>query len=365
MSGTAVKDILRFMGELAPFSLAESWDNCGLMVGDLDAPVRKIMAALDVTRPVAEEAAQQGVDCIVSHHPLIFHPLKAVTADGLPYYLIRKGIAVISAHTNLDIAFGGVCDRLAALLGVTDTTVLDPTGKERYYKVVVFVPRAAARQVTEKMADAGAGALSNYTRCSFSHPGTGSFLPGDGAAPAVGAVGKQEQVDEIRVEMLCSEKNLGAVIAAMKKAHPYEEPAYDVFENLGAGRTYGIGRVGTLLSPMSGRELAERVRDTLGCPSVRLVEGSRREIKRVALANGAESGLLPAAIKAGADALVAGEVKHNVYIDAQNAGITLIDAGHFDTENLIVPVLETRLKERFPGVEVIPSTANRRPYESV
>lgn len=361
---TTVGELLNWMDQIAPFHLAESWDNCGLLVGDKNAPVKRAMAALDVTRQVAEEAAENQVDCIVSHHPVIFHPIKSVTAGSVPYFLIQHRISVISAHTNLDIAPGGVCDALASRLGVVDTDVLEPTGGKTFYKVVVFVPTKDAEAVTDAMGAAGAGSLGNYARCSFSHPGTGSFLPLDGASPAVGAVGRREFVEETRVEMLCSQEHLPRVIAAMKEAHPYEEPAFDVFRDEGVNAPYGIGRIGSLPAPVSARELAAITRDALDCGAVRLV-GERDGIVRVAFANGAESGLLAAALRAGAHALVAGEVKHNVYVDAQNAGIVLIDAGHFDTENLIVPLLEQRLRKAFPGVMVLPSEQNRRPYQMV
>lgn len=349
-----VGDILAFLSEFAPVSFAEEWDNVGLLCGDAAQPVTTALVALDITADVAKQAAQVGAQLVVSHHPVIFHPLHAVTAKGPGGVVLRlaaAGVSAICMHTNLDICTGGVNDALAAALGFTETRVLMPVGKETYQKVVAFVPKEYARQVRDAMTAAGAGRLGDYDSCSFVSQGEGSFRPLAGAKPFLGEQGRLETVEEARVEVICPEARTDAVVSAMRVAHPYEEPAYDVFEDAGPGETYGLGRLAALEQQTTLTAFAATVKERLGCKAV-LACDAGRSVKTVAICSGACDGdVLGAAACAGADTLVTGEIKHSLMLEALERGVNILAAGHYETENVVCAPLCGYLRQRFPGVD--------------
>ena len=350
---TTAGDIYREIDRIAPFSLAQDWDNSGFLCGDREAPVRRVMAALDATMDVVREAAQKDCQMILTHHPVIFHPLRSVTPQEVAYHAVRAGIAIVCAHTNLDAAYGGVNEVLARRLALTGLEPLEEFGREEYDQIAVFVPEEAAPAVAEAMARAGAGAIGNYRRCSFMAAGQGAFEPLEGAHPAIGRQCCLEQVREIRLEMVAPAALRGQVLAAMRAAHPYEEPAFSVTANLGAGRPLAIGRVGAPAHPYEPEELALFVKEALSCPAVRYADGGCT-IRRIAVCGGAGGSMIREALQKGAQALVTGDVKHDQFITARQLGLTLIDAGHFDTENIVIPLLEQTVKAAFPEVEIVP-----------
>ncbi|MFO8012591.1 MAG: Nif3-like dinuclear metal center hexameric protein, partial [Phycisphaerae bacterium] len=225
---TTVRDILAAVDRLAPFRLAESWDNVGLLLGDAEAEVHRVLVALDVTCAVCDEAEAVGAEVVLAHHPLIFQPVDRLTAGTVPgrlaLRLARAGRAVIAAHTNLDSAAGGLCDCLAEMIGLADAEPLTAAPSPRRYKVVVYAPEDALEAVAEAAFAAGAGRVGDYTEVAFEAAGTGRFRPGQGARPAEGEVGKANRVAERRLETVAAAADLGAVLAAVVRAHPYEEP---------------------------------------------------------------------------------------------------------------------------------------------
>lgn len=354
--------IYRYLDTIAPFRRAMSWDNSGLLVGSQEDPAGKVLLALDATLPVVEEAAKMGAGLIVSHHPVIFHPLKAVGRNHPVYQAIRHGIGIISAHTNLDVAEGGVNDALAELLCLQERKPFALESQENYQKMVVFVPKEAAQAVTQAMGDAGAGQLGAYSHCSFSSAGTGAFLPLEGANPYLGQVGKLEEAEEIRVEMIVPPGKTSAVVKAMKQAHPYEVPAYDLLETQAVQEKVSLGRTGLLPAPLAPQEFARFVRERLG-GGVRMVEGNR-PVQKVAVCGGSGGDLVSLAVSMGMDALVTGDVKHDQLLSAQAAGLTLIDGGHYATEAPVLPVLRQKLQENFPQGEFFISQTETHPFLS-
>lgn len=357
---TTVGDIYRYIDKLAPFDRQESWDNSGLLIGDSGAEVERAVMALDITDPVLDEAVQRGANLLISHHPVIFHPQKKVLAGDVSYRLVREGMSVICAHTSLDVAELGVNDCLAKVIGLEDLQLLEETGRERYYKIAVFVPEEQCEQVRFAMARAGAGSLGEYTDCAFLSPGEGCFQPSAKAAPFLGRAGELTRVGEVKIEMIVGEGELSGVVSAMQAAHPYETPAYDLFENSGVKRPYGLGRVGSLYEGMGAEEFSLHVKEALDTP---LIRSNRidKQVKRVAVCGGAGASLLGAAKASGADALVTGDIKHDVWLEADRMGVLLIDAGHFATENVVVPRLKGLLQTRFSDVRFLLAQNNMDP----
>ena len=343
-----VQHILQAVDQIAPFRLTMDFDNTGLLVGDPQAEVSGVVLALDCTDDVVEEAIRRGANLIITHHPVIFKGIKHVQADSIVWKLVLNNISVISAHTNLDIAQGGVNDCLAQKLGLSSLRGLTVTNSEPYEKVVAFVPETHYEAVHKAMTAAGAGTDGNYSGCAFFTHGEGTFLPLEGANPYLGTIGQYEKVKEVRVEMFCEKSKTAAVVAAMKAAHPYEVPAYDIFEDSGIVHRETLGRVGELSQAVSAGELARQVKSALG-GAVRYADGGKK-VQTVAVCGGAGDSELESALACGADALVTGEAAHHIFIEAAHRGITLIEAGHFHTEAVVLDSVKERLANQFPEI---------------
>lgn len=370
MPKPTVGNITAYMEELAPLHWAESWDNVGLQVGASDRPAGRILVALELTGGVAEEAIQAQADLVVVHHPPIFKGLKALRFDTPGGQrlekLIKCGIGVYAAHTNLDQAKGGTNDTLAALAGLTSHEVLMATGEEKYVKLVVFVPRGHEDAVRNALAAAGAGHIGNYSHCTFQAPGTGTFLPLEGSTPFLGQQGKLEYAEELRLETIIPESLARRAVTAMIKAHPYEEVAYDLYPLSNPGRARGHGRIGELEQPASLGALAGRLKEAI-CPGgVRIVGDLARKINTVAVGAGSGGDLIPHAIRRGADVLITGEVDYHDAQDAADGGLAIIDLGHYGSEVIVVPPLAAYLRERIARdgleAEVLEAQAGRDPF---
>ena len=358
-----VVDIYTVINDIAPFDLAESWDNVGILVGGREDAVRKILVALDCTDNVIEEAKKIGANLIITHHPIIFDPIKKIDSNSLIYKLISNKIAVISAHTNLDAACGGVNDVLAAKLELEKIEGMGPMIKRPFHKIVVFVPNNSVDKICEAMYASGAGDYGKYKDCTFSSQGIGTFTPQKGAKPTVGKIGKNIYLEEVRIEMICNPNATENVLSAMMKAHPYELPAYDVFENHSVKivDSIGIGRVGNLKKPMIASEFAKFVKEKLGCKSISFVDTEDKEIKRIGVCGGSGGGMLEKAQSMGADAFVTGDIRHDTWLWAKDRGMCLVDGGHYYTEKLVIKPLINELKAQFPKLEIKESETEKPP----
>lgn len=340
---------------LYPFAWAEEGDSSGLQVGDRSWPVERVLVALDPTRGVVEEAGARGAALVVTHHPLVFRPLARLDLGEEPGATvgaaIRLGVAVVACHTNADVASPGVSDVLGDVVGLTGTRPLLATGAGQRVKLVTFVPPEATPKVLEAIAAAGAGVIGGYDTCSFRVRGTGTFRPSPAAHPAVGEVGRLNEVEEDRLEALVPRERLGAVVAALLDAHPYEEVAHDVYPLEGPGGL-GVGRVGELAEPVPAGVLAARCEEALGSRP-RLVGDPGKEVRRVAVCGGSGGGLVGEAIRAGADAYVTGDLTHHQALEAVGAGLAVVDAGHHATEWPFVRHLAERLRREGPAAEVL------------
>jgi dinuclear metal center YbgI/SA1388 family protein len=258
-----IKDIAEKIEKIATLKLAQTWDNVGLLIGNPQQNVKNILLTIDITKEVLTEARRLKTDLIISYHPVIWDGLRKINQDSIVYDLIQADIAVFSIHTALDAAPCGVNDGLADIIGIVDGKPIgdyvdNPAGDN--YKLVVFVPIESAAKVSNAVFAAGGGMIGNYSNCGFSAEGTGSFLPLEGAKPAIGKKGRIEAVNEIRFETIVPAEKLDDCITALKKAHPYEEPAFDVFKLYNSQNKFGLGRIGKLQKPMQLNKIIERIK---------------------------------------------------------------------------------------------------------
>jgi dinuclear metal center YbgI/SA1388 family protein len=356
----------------SPKSYAVEGDRNGVMIGTLNKPIKKVMVALDVLEVVIDEAVSEGVDLIVAHHPLLFRPLKKIdtnTAQGrIVEKAIKNDITIYAAHTNLDIAKGGVNDMMADALGLKDTEVLSPTQEMALKKVVVFVPESHANELREALGRAGAGHIGNYSHCTFNSTGVGTFLPGEGTNPHIGEANKLERVEEVKIETIIPAHLQNRVIAAMIKAHPYEEPAYDVYPLENKGETLGLGRIGLLNEEMTLQEFAAHVKQAFDVSGARVVGDLSGTVQKVAVLGGDGNKYMMEALFKGVDVMVTGDVYYHVAHDVMMEGLKIVDPGH-NVEKVmkegVKRFLDTFLKEKGYQTEVIASKPNTDPFQFV
>ncbi|MFC4404195.1 Nif3-like dinuclear metal center hexameric protein [Gracilibacillus xinjiangensis] len=367
---TKVKDIIQLFEQWVPVTYAESWDNVGLQIGNLDSNVEKVMTTLDVTDQIVDEAIEKDVDFILAHHPLLFEGLKQIDEKKLKgkvvHKLIKHNISVYSAHTNLDIVTGGVNDMLADRLFLQNQKVLVPSITEKLFKFVAYVPQTHTGSFIEAIGEAGAGHIGNYSHCTFKSAGVGSFKPQKGTNPFIGQEGVTEQVEEDRIETIVKENLLHTVIEVAKKAHPYEEMAYDIFPTVNNDQTLGLGRIGEITTEMNLQDYAETVKKAFNVPFVRFVGDADKIIKKVAILGGSGKGYINAAIKHGADVYITGDLSYHEALDAKEEGIGLIDPGHHIEQIMKQGVREYFVQniEKLPNkVEVICSEHSTEPFQ--
>ncbi len=338
---------------LAPLGLAEPWDQVGLHVGDPGQSVSRAMLCIDLTEAVLDEAISQRVQLVVAYHPPIFKPLTRLTTQEPKQRIIlraaRKGIAVYSPHTALDAAQGGVNDWLASGLGEGIVRTIKPanSAEGKGFKLVTFVPLEALDVVRSAMCEAGAGQIGGYAGCSFSGEGQGTFRGGPSTSPVVGKAGRFERVPELRLELGVASDRLEAVVAALRLAHPYEEPAFDIYplESATDPRT-GQGRVVELAKAISLTTLVKRVKAHLG---VKVLEVAKRvggtpgggKVQRVGLCAGAGVSMLADAGRI--DAFLTGEMRHHDVLEAVSGGVSVLLAGHTQTERPYLGTYRRRL----------------------
>lgn len=364
--------VIQLMEQLAPKEYALPDDKIGLQLGTLEKEIRKVMIALDVVDEVVEEAIAANVDLIIAHHAIIFRPLKHIRTDSaagkLYEKLIKHNIAVYISHTNLDVAEGGINDMMAQALALTGVKPLEESWADKLKKLVVFVPQDRHEQVLGAILDAGAGAIGNYSHCSFNLGGTGTFKPGQGADPFIGSVGSVEQVQEVRIETVVPQSRQSRIIRAMLKAHPYEEVAYDLYPLELKGRTLGLGRVGYLPEAISLANLADQVKSAFHVPAVRVVGDLNQVIKKAAVLGGSGARYIHQAKFSGADVLVTGDIDYHSAQDALAAGLCLIDPGH-NAEKImkqgVKDYLSSQLINNKYDTKVIASSVNTEVFRFV
>lgn len=366
------QEVIQVFEKLAPKSLAMDGDKIGLQIGTLQKQIKKIMITLDVLEDVVDEAIREQVDLIIAHHPVIYNPLKTVITDNPSGRIVEKclknDITVYAAHTNLDVAIGGVNDLLSEALQLENTEVLVPTYEDSLKKLAVYVPEDHVENVRNALGAAGAGNIGNYSHCTFNSAGTGTFLPNDGANPFIGEQGKLAQVAEIKIESIFPASIQNKVMNAMLRVHPYEEPAYDIYPLENKGFSLGLGRIGVLKKEMTLREFAEHVKTSLDIAGVRVVGNMDSSVRKVAVLGGDGGKYWPKAKFKGADVFVTGDIYYHVAHDAMMEGLNMVDPGH-NVEKVmkqgVQRYLQSFIDEKKYGTTVITSKIHTDPFQFI
>ncbi|GAB4073429.1 Nif3-like dinuclear metal center hexameric protein [Barrientosiimonas marina] len=363
-------DIFTAMEKWAPKHLAFDWDNVGLQIGSFQKPVKKIMVTLDVLESTVDEAVQHDVDLIIAHHPLLFKPMNQVNADTAKGRVVQKllqhDMTVYAAHTNLDIAQGGVNDMLCDQLGIENRTILEVNHTEKLVKLAVFVPETHVSAVRDAMGEQGAGYIGAYSHCMFQSPGQGMFKPLAGTDPYLGSQGKLTFADEVKIETILPASKLSAVLKAMTAAHPYEEAAYDIYPVENSGQAYGIGRIGDLADKLTLASLCEKVKTAFEVPHLRVTGDLSKKVKKVAVLGGSGEKYLHKAKQMGADVLITGDMTFHPAQEAWEKGLSVIDPGHH-VEKVMKHVTQSYLADYFAGrgVDIIVSHADTEPFQFI
>lgn len=363
-----LKSLIKKIEAKYPTSLSYDWDNVGLIVGDTESDINKVLVCLEANEKVVDEAINNNIDLIVTHHPFIFGKMRKITTSDfkgkLIHKLIKNDISVYSMHTNFDIAFDGLNDYFMEVMGFENSKVLDVTQSEVLYKIVVFVPKSHENEVRNAICKSGAGHIGNYSDCTFNIGGIGTFKPLENTNPFIGEYGKFEEVEEIRIETIVPQRILGGVINSMLKAHPYEEVAYDLYKLENKGSSVGLGRISKLNEEISLRELSIIIKEKLNMDAIRVVGDLDSNINKVAVVTGSGADMAKKAQRMGADVLITGDVKYHDAQDAIDLGMNIIDCNHFDSEDIFKDVMK-RFLDDLNDIEVMKSNVNLNPFSII
>ncbi|MCJ7745572.1 MAG: Nif3-like dinuclear metal center hexameric protein [Actinobacteria bacterium] len=342
-----LRDLMDALGERFPWGLAVEDDNCGLQVGSLNSDALRALCAVDVTGTALERAEASGCDLLVTHHPLIDDPVLSIDTGeprgSLIERVIENGMNVIACHTSADSSPGGLADIFAEHLGLVGVEPIQPASWVPFVKAVVFVPPEALEDVSEAMADAGAGVIGKYRHCGFRTSGTGTFIPGEDAAPYSGEVGRLNLAEEVRLEMIVPSFLLKRAVKAMLGRHPYEQVAYDIYKTDNPV-PWGLGRIGTLKEERTLGDIQAELAKWCASPDPRLVGDPSRKVSSVAVVPGAANSFVEPSRRLGAELLVAGEVNYHMWLEADEAGLALVCLGHRESERVFVPMMVESLR---------------------
>jgi len=363
-----VRDVLDSIEKIAPKRHSLGFDKIGLQVGNPHASVTKAVVAMDRSLGAVRFAQGQGAQLLLTHHPLIFTPIDTVDTRGhvgkTIIELIKGDINFIAAHTNWDAAVGGINDELASLFGLEDVKPCGTTEDVHNLKLVVYCPAESIDAIMDAVSAEGAGVIGKYERCGHVTEGRGTFVGQEGSSPYVGVAGQRESVHEYRLEMVLPNAVRSAVARALKKVHPYEEPAFE-FLTLAPAKEQPLGRVGTLPEATTLLELVERVDRTLGTRSWAWGDATKK-LKKVAVVGGAADGDWMAAQRAGADVMITGEVRQHIALEASESGLCILGSGHYATEHPGSAALCRRMAIEQPEIEWVlftpPAGSHGRPH---
>lgn len=360
-----IKEIVSALERFAPLPLQDGFDNAGLQIGLTDAEATGALLCLDVTEAVLDEAIVSGCNLVISHHPLIFKGYKSITGKDYVERCILKAIkndiVIYSAHTNLDNAPGGVNYKIAEKIGLTNLRILDEKANA-LVKLVTFVPAAQAEIVREALFAAGCGCIGNYDSCSYNLEGEGTFRAKEGSNPFCGTIGELHREREVRIETILPEYKKAEAVKAVTAAHPYEEPAYDIYPLQNSWAQAGAGVIGELKEPESELEFLKRIKKTFEVGCLKHNKLSGRLIQKVALCGGAGAFLIPQAIRNRADVFITGEIKYHDYF-GRDTDILLTEIGHYESEQYTKEIFYSIIRDLFPNFVVQFSKVNTNPIK--
>jgi dinuclear metal center YbgI/SA1388 family protein len=358
-----LREIVSVFESFAPLAYQENYDNSGLAVGDPDMDVTATLLCVDVTIEVVEEAKNLGANLVISHHPVVFKPLSKLTGSNsvekIILLAVRNNIALYSAHTNLDNVLYGVNHKICSKLGLAEPTILVPR-QHALKKLVAFVPDQHADAVRNALFDAGAGHIGNYDTCSFNNNGFGTFRALEGANPYVGEVEELHRENETRIETIFPAANQKAVIQALLKSHPYEEPAFDIYPVDNSFQLAGSGMMGKLAKPINETDFLEHLKTFFKCRHLKHSRLLNKPISKIAVCGGSGSFLIPAARTAGADLFITGDVKYHEFFNAEDR-ILIADIGHYESEQFTIEIFYDILIKIIPNFAIHFSSINTNP----
>ncbi|MFZ1292331.1 MAG: Nif3-like dinuclear metal center hexameric protein [Melioribacteraceae bacterium] len=364
------QNIIEHIEKWAPPAISWDKDNVGLQIGSTKEKVKNIFLCLELTENALNEALKKNCNFIFTHHPFLFKPLKKIDITSDPKSqivekLIKNNITLFSAHTNLDFTKDGVSFELAKVLELENIKFLVNQDSNQY-KVVIFVPQENLEEISQSLFDTGAGIIGEYEKCSFRLNGTGTFLGSENTNPKIGEKLKFENVNEVRLEVIIDSWKLDKVINALKKSHPYEEPAFDIYELKNSNLNYGYGAIGNLKKSLNKEDFLNHVSEKLKVENLRYSNFGNQKINKVAVCGGSGSDLLNAAIKNNADAFITADIKYHLFQDAENK-ILFVDAGHYETEinslNAVKRKLENFVGQNSDKIKIYKYTGSTNPVK--
>jgi dinuclear metal center YbgI/SA1388 family protein len=359
-----VRQLTAYLQQICPSALKEDYDNVGLLIGDSFTEVKGILTALELNDAVIEEAKKLNCNVIVTHHPIIFRPLKKITSqtynERMVYRCIQENIVVYAMHTNFDNIFSGTNHLLAQQFSLTH---IKPLRKlKNYYKViVVFVPTQHVAQVRTALAQAGAGVIGNYTECSYNVQGYGTFRPNENSSPYSGTKQQLNQELEVRVEMRFPYYLEEQIIKTLLQFHPYETPVYHIFSDNATQELYdGAGIIGDLPASYNPQDFLKIVKQILKVPFLRYTATEKKKIQKIALCGGAGSFLLADAVQQQVDAFITADVTYHTFFDVPPS-LMLVDGGHYETEQFVAEGITQYIEKEFQSIVVHTSTVYTNP----
>ncbi|WP_258104628.1 Nif3-like dinuclear metal center hexameric protein [Marinoscillum sp. MHG1-6] len=347
-----LKEIIQTLESFAPTSYQESYDNAGLLTGSPTMEVSGALLTLDVTEDVIQEALDTNCNVIIAHHPLIFKGLKRLTGshwvERCVIKAIKHDIAIYAIHTNLDHVSGGVNSKIAEMIGLINTRILSPKS-ETLTKLVAFIPKDHSEQVLSALYEAGAGEIGNYDHCSFRTDGTGTFRPNDESNAFIGEKGKDEQVNEDRIELIFESFKTGKIISELQQAHPYEEVAYYLTQLENKNQDVGAGLIGELSDPVEPEKFLKELKQKMNTGTIKHTGIHCETIRKVAVCGGAGGFLLGKAKSSGADIFITSDFKYHDYFEADGR-IIIADIGHYESEQFTKQLLYDILSKKFTNI---------------
>ena len=344
-----IKDVTKFLESIAPLSYQESYDNSGLIIGDFENEISGVLVSLDVTEAVIDEAILKKANLVVAHHPIIFKGLKKINGSNFVektvIKAIKNDIAIYAIHTNLDNVANGVNFKIAEKLGLKNIKILAPKCQS-LMKLTVFVPQESTGNLLDALYKAGAGEIGKYSNCSFRTEGKGTFKPNHLANPFIGNVGKLEEVEECRIEVVFPSYLKNQVLKGMQSGHPYEEISYYLHLLENQNQEVGSGAIGDLPNEMDISDFLPFLKEKMGLKVIRYTESKNIKLKKIAVCGGVGSFLLNEAKRAGAEVFVSSDFKYHEFFDAENQ-IIIADIGHFESEQFTKDLLVENISKKF------------------
>ena len=356
--------ITHILEQTAPLSYQESYDNSGLITGNGNQEVTKVLLCLDCIESVVDEAIEKGCELIIAHHPIVFSGLKKLNGknyiERVVIKAIKNDIAIYACHTNLDnVLKNGVNQKIAEKLGLKHTQILAPKSN-MMSKLTVYCPSENTQKVRENLFENGAGNISDYSNCSFNTEGKGTYLPGETTNPTFGEKGKTNFMDETKIEVIVMNQEIRRIVAEVNKVHPYEEVAYEVIPMSNPNQHIGSGMIGELETEMNTKEFLTFVKKEMKTDCIRYTNIHQDKVKRIAVCGGAGSFLLTAAKSQQADVFVTGDYKYHQFFDAEN-DLIIADIGHYESEQFTIDLFQEILEKGTTGVELIKTSVNTNP----